>query len=43
MPITEQLRYQTDKSTHRRRYMKKPVRKNVTISQENTCVEVSFK
>ena len=34
MPITEQLLYQTDKSTHRRCSKKKAVRKISQFSQE---------
>ena len=40
---TEQLLYQTDKSSHRRRYIKKLFVKILQYSQENACAEVSFK
>ena len=43
MPITEQLLYQTDKSSHRI-YSKLFLFVNILqYSQENTCVEVFFK
>ena len=38
---TEQLLYQTDKSSHRRRSIKKLFLKISQCSQENTCVGVS--
>ena len=38
MPITEQLPYQADKSSHRRRSLKKLFVKILQYSQENTCV-----
>ena len=43
MPITEQLLYETDKSSHWRCSIKKLFGKISQYSQDNTWVEVSFK
>ena len=43
MPITEQLLFQTDKSSHRRCSIKKLFVKISQYSRENTCTEVFLK
>ena len=43
MPITEQLLYETDKSSRRMCSIKKLLGKISEYSQDNTVVEVSFK
>ena len=42
MPKTEELLYQTDKSIHRRCFIKKLFLKILKYSLENTCVGASF-